>query len=51
MCSSDLEQAVAIALLWFLTTIISGLLGGLLFLLDRRAITPGPFAQAADAAR
>ena len=45
------EQAVAIALLWFLTTIISGLLGGLLFLLDRRAIKPGPFAQAADAAR
>lgn len=29
------EQAVAIGLLWFLTTIASGLVGGLLFLLDR----------------
>lgn len=30
------EQAVAIGLLWFLTTIANGLIGGLLFLLDRR---------------
>ena len=29
------EQAVAIGLLWFLTTIANGLVGGLLFLLDR----------------
>jgi len=29
------EQAVAIGLLWFLTTIAAGLIGGLLFLLDR----------------
>lgn len=32
------EQAVAIALLWFLGTIISGLFGGLLFLLDRQPV-------------
>lgn len=30
------EQAVAIALLWFLAGIVSGLIGGVLFLLDRR---------------
>lgn len=30
------EQAVAIGLLWFLTTIVGGLIGGLLFLLDRQ---------------
>jgi uncharacterized membrane protein YbhN (UPF0104 family) len=30
------EQAVAIALLWFLAGIVSGLIGGLLFLLDSR---------------
>ena len=30
------EQAVAIGLLWFLTTIGTGLIGGLLFLLDRQ---------------
>jgi uncharacterized membrane protein YbhN (UPF0104 family) len=29
------EQAVAIGLLWFLTTILSGLVGGALFMLDR----------------
>jgi uncharacterized membrane protein YbhN (UPF0104 family) len=34
------EQAVAIGLLWFLTTIVSGLLGGLLFLLDRHPQHP-----------
>jgi uncharacterized protein (TIRG00374 family) len=28
------EQAVAVGLLWFLTTIVGGLLGGLIFLLD-----------------
>ena len=30
------EQAVAIGLLWFLTTIGTGLIGGLLFLIDRQ---------------
>lgn len=30
------DQAVAIGLLWFLCTILGGLIGGLLFLLDRR---------------
>jgi phosphate/sulfate permease len=30
------ERAVAIGLLWFLATIVTGLIGGLLFLLDRR---------------
>lgn len=30
------EQAVAIALLWFLAGLVSGLIGGLLFLLDSR---------------
>jgi len=29
------EKAVAIGLLWFLTTICCGLVGGVLFLLDR----------------
>lgn len=38
------EQAVAIGLLWFLTTIGIGLIGGLLFLLDR---TPSRQAHAA----
>ena len=38
------EQAVAIGLLWFLTTIANGLIGGLLFLLDR---TPNHQAPAA----
>lgn len=45
------KQAVAIALLWFLITIISGLIGGLLFLLDRHPISgdarPAPPAGAA----
>lgn len=46
------EQAVAIALLWFLSTIISGLIGGLLFLLDREPVTAGPTPPfPADAAR
>ena len=40
------EQAVAIALLWFLATIISGLIGGLLFLLDRHPVTTGPLPHA-----
>ena len=40
------EQAVAIALLWFLATIISGLIGGLLFLLDRHTVTAGPLPHA-----
>ena len=30
------EQAVAIALVWFLGSLFNGLIGGLLFLLDRR---------------
>ena len=29
-------MAVAIGLLWFLATILTGLMGGVLFLLDRR---------------
>jgi hypothetical protein len=33
------EQAVAIGLLWFVTTIICGLIGGLCFLSDRRPTT------------
>jgi uncharacterized membrane protein YbhN (UPF0104 family) len=46
------EQAVAIALLWFLSTIISGLIGGLLFMLDRHAAAVSPSADVpADAAR
>ena len=31
------EQAVAIGLLWFFATIVTGLIGGFLFLLDRRS--------------
>jgi hypothetical protein len=31
------EKAVAIGLLWFFATIVTGLLGGVLFLLDRRS--------------
>lgn len=38
------DAAVAIGLLWFLATIITGLVGGLLFLLDRK---PSPIAAAA----
>jgi len=34
------ERAVAIGLLWFLTTIGGGLIGGLLFLLDRQPTQP-----------
>ena len=30
------EQAIAIGLLWFFATIVTGLIGGVLFLLDRR---------------
>jgi uncharacterized membrane protein YbhN (UPF0104 family) len=30
------DAAVAIGLLWFLATIVTGLIGGMLFLLDRR---------------
>jgi len=40
------EQAVAIGLLWFLSTILAGLIGGLLFLLDR---TPNHQPQAGEA--
>ena len=36
------ERAVAIGLLWFLTTIGGGLIGGLLFLLDRHPNHHGP---------
>jgi uncharacterized membrane protein YbhN (UPF0104 family) len=43
------EQAVAIGLLWFFATIVTGLIGGGLFLLDRR--TPKQsVTQAATAA-
>lgn len=34
------EQAVAIGLLWFLSSIVTGLLGGLLFLIDRNPVQP-----------
>ena len=34
------EQAVAIGLLWFLCSIVSGLFGGLLFLIDRNPVQP-----------
>lgn len=40
------EQAVAIGLLWFVTTIICGLIGGLCFLSDRRPATV-PLSQIA----
>jgi hypothetical protein len=30
------DAAVAIGLLWFLATIVTGLIGGMLFLLDRK---------------
>lgn len=33
------EQAVAIGLLWFVTTILCGLIGGICFLSDRRPVT------------
>jgi uncharacterized membrane protein YbhN (UPF0104 family) len=36
------EQAVAIGLLWFLTTILSGLVGGALFMLDRNPTHGAP---------
>lgn len=42
------EQAVAIGLLWFLSTIAGGLIGGVLFLLDR---TPAHQPPATDTAR
>jgi uncharacterized membrane protein YbhN (UPF0104 family) len=46
------EQAVAIGLLWFLATILTGLIGGGLFLLDRRPVQAGhPPAQAAKNVR
>lgn len=32
------EQAVAIGLLWFLATILTGVIGGVLFLLDRKPV-------------
>jgi uncharacterized membrane protein YbhN (UPF0104 family) len=32
------EQAVAIGLLWFLATILTGIVGGVLFLLDRKPV-------------
>jgi small-conductance mechanosensitive channel len=33
-------QAVAVGLLWLLSTIIAGLIGGVLFLLDRDPTAP-----------
>jgi uncharacterized membrane protein YbhN (UPF0104 family) len=41
------EQAVAIGLLWFFATIVTGLIGGGLFLLDRRNPTDGSVSRAA----
>jgi hypothetical protein len=47
---------VAIGLLWFLATIVSGLIGGVLFLLDRKpsaapaSVIPLPTAPATNAA-
>ena len=50
------EKAVAIGLLWFLVTIVSGLVGGVMFLADRhpspafdaggRGLSPSPKAEA-----
>lgn len=42
------EQAVAIALLWFMGTIVSGLIGGLLFLLDRQPVNAAAVGDAAS---
>lgn len=42
------EQAVAIALLWFLATIISGLIGGILFLLDRQPLAKKTFSESSN---
>jgi hypothetical protein len=36
------EQAVAIGLLWFLATILTGIVGGVLFLLDRKPVHDAP---------
>jgi uncharacterized membrane protein YbhN (UPF0104 family) len=47
------DAAVAIGLLWFLATIITGLIGGVLFLLDRKqTVSPAAWAgpPASDAA-
>lgn len=38
------DTAVAIGLLWFLCTIIAGLIGGLLFMLDRQPDATRPFS-------
>lgn len=43
------EQAVAIGLLWFFATIVTGLIGGGLFLLDRRTPAERTVSQAAKA--
>jgi len=40
------EQAVAIGLLWFFATIVTGLIGGVLFLLDRRGAAAGLVTEA-----
>lgn len=39
------EQAVAIGLLWFLVTIASGLVGGVMFLADRRPLAAAPATE------
>jgi hypothetical protein len=50
------DAAVAIGLLWFLATIVTGLIGGVLFLLDRKpsaapaSVIPLPTAPATNAA-
>jgi len=45
------EQAVAIGLLWFLTSIVGGLIGGILFLIDRHPALPADFASQIEVGR
>lgn len=45
------EQAVAIGLLWFLTTILGGAIGGVLFLFDRHPVLPADSASLATTSR
>ncbi len=42
------EQAVAIALLWFLSTLVSGLIGGILFLLDKKTIPTSVLSESSS---
>ena len=43
------EQAIAVGLLWLLATVVTGLTGGVLFLLDRRPQGPGDLTFPATA--